>query len=441
MDTRADKRTPNDIKVTTERDGDAVKVTAVLPHTRSRVTITIDVAPSEREEADRPRRTSTAGAAGRAGGRADAPDTLPELRIANGRPIGQLLFATNRGRLAKNIGRLETDHVLAGIKAAGHDMVELTGDEGPAAAQAHMVGNAINRHQGIVILGGYDVVPPLSFDALEPALREQMTDSGDINADADYYIVWSDAPYGDKDGDGLPELPVSRIPDGMSADLVFTAIQAAAPTPGRRFGVRNEVRPFAAGVYGSIEGPEALLVSQATEPHMIPDGTLDVDAVYLVLHGAHNDGTRFWGETDDGLLEAINVANIGGTCRAVVFSGCCWGALAAEPPAAGMSRGGAFRPRTANTSMALAFLNAGALAFIGCTGSHYSPVQEPYNYVGGPMHAAFWRQYACGKAPALALFDAKKEYLAGIPHGHPDINNRAKEMKILREFTCLGLGW
>ena len=42
--------------------------------------------------------------------------------------------------------------------------------------------------------------------------------------------------------------------------------------------------------------------------------------------------------------------------------------------------------------------------------------------------------------PARALLEAKKEFLAGIPH-RPGPVAKAIEMKIFRQYTCLGLGW
>jgi hypothetical protein len=58
------------------------------------------------------------------------------------------------------------------------------------------------------------------------------------------------------------------------------------------------------------------------------------------------------------------------------------------------------------------------------------------------MHQAFWRQYVVkGLPPAEALLEAKKEYLAGIPHRSGQDLTKAIELKIFRQFTCLGLGW
>jgi hypothetical protein len=125
----------------------------------------------------------------------------------------------------------------------------------------------------------------------------------------------------------------------------------------------------------------------------------------------------------------------------VVFTGCCWGGFV------GARRDTDVHPselgsRTPESSIALAFLGRGARAFIGCTGAHYSPTVEPYGYFGGPMHTAFWSALADGGAPAQALFVAKGVFTRDMPHGRPrDGLGEAIEFKILRQYTCLGLGW
>ena len=163
-----------------------------------------------------------------------------------------------------------------------------------------------------------------------------------------------------------------------------------------------------------------------------------------MLHGSDFDGTKFWGESqNDGVLEAFTLENIPAKCSAVVFTGCCWGALCTFAPANLVQTRQVPSSRTINNSIALSFLNSGAVAFIGCTGSHYSPTVAPYGYFGGPFHKSFWNSYKLGNAPAKALQMAKFEYFNKIPHTKSiDVNIcEAIELKILKQFNCLGLGW
>ncbi len=134
-----------------------------------------------------------------------------------------------------------------------------------------------------------------------------------------------------------------------------------------------------------------------------------------------------------------NVANAKG---AVVLSGCCWGALTVDVPAVDAKPSAVLKQRPPSSSIAMSFLAQGARAFVGCTGSHYSPVKAPYTYNGEPLHRAFWTRIASGTPPAQALFEAKYlDYAAAIPHGRRGTVARACECKVLREFTCLGFGW
>jgi hypothetical protein len=58
------------------------------------------------------------------------------------------------------------------------------------------------------------------------------------------------------------------------------------------------------------------------------------------------------------------------------------------------------------------------------------------------MHSAFFESYDKGEPPAKALLEAKQAYARDMPHGFDDMAaGQAIELKTLREFTCLGLGW
>lgn len=416
-------------------DSGMVEVITRIPHVATRVVVTIDVQPLAAPAVPgppAPSRTAVPRGVDR---------SLPELRIAGGRNLPPLLFATSAEGLARNIGQAEASHLLASLRGAGQTVMDtLPAGSSDAAVAASVVRDQLeDRHRGVVLLGGYDIVPAQKLDTLDPDLRAKLPAS---HGDEDDFIVWSDDVYGDVQGDAFPEVPVSRIPDGLSAELMFAAIQAGrGSSRPSRFGLRNSQRPFAQEIYQVLAGEEDLLICERTTPPDINSSVLDADAIYLMLHGSDSDGTRFWGEDEAGTLEAINLGNIPARSSAVVFTGCCWGALCVDRPAARTEPGLAPASRTPASSIALSFLRAGALAFIGCTGSHYSPVAKPFTYFGAPMHQAFWERYQQGLAPAQALLQAKQDYLEDMPHGRSSVQGKAIERKILWQYTCLGLGW
>lgn len=413
--------------------GETVEVTTRIPHVATRVTITVDVQPGGGDDTTRPRIPP-----------APQPQTVTPtdaLRIAGGRQLPELLFVTSRQTLAANIGRAECARLLDSIRAHRLPLYdELPSGIADARAAAELVAARLRRHpnaKGVVLIGGYDVVPAYAQDCLSQPLRQRVAGSDD----PDNFIVWNDDLYGARNGQ--LELPVSRIPDGKSAQLVFAAIQAARRTVGvPRAGVRNVARPFADRVYGALPGSGNMHVSKpVTFDQNSPPLDFKSERLYFMLHGDFVDSSRFWGEGTANHREAVNVGNIPAEYDGVVFTGCCWGALTVDTPAGLTVPGRPFGQKTPGSSIALSFLARGATAFIGCTGAHYSPLEAPYNYFGGPMHEAFWRRYNAGATPAQALLGAKREYAGGIPHGRTGASAQAIENKILRQYTCLGLGW
>jgi hypothetical protein len=357
-------------------------------------------------------------------------------KLAGGRRLPKLLFVTHCPGLENNLGKLEAQAALKMIRDAGQAVLEVKDLRDPYAE----VQKALERDiAGVVILGGYDILPARRLDALPASLRAQL---GNATSDADNFIVWNDEAYGDRDRDRLPEVPVSRIPDAKSPRLVMAALAAGSPpNPPVRFGVRNSARPFAAGPYALLPGTAPLLVSAPTTPSTIGAGNGRGSHVYFMLHGSDVDATRFWGQDNYGTVEAVNISNIPRWFAGVVFTGCCWGALTVQTTAANYVPGHPVGVRTPGTSMALSYLHAGVKAFVGCTGTHYSPTVAPYEYFGGPMHEAFWKRYTEGMGPAEALFRAKIDYAQGLPHGQTSPTGQAIEYKIWKEYTCLGLGW
>lgn len=418
---------------------DVIEVVTRIPHTATKVTVTIQVEPGEKKNSLNDR------AGGDPSPRPPA-GTDQKLEVGGGRALPKLLFVTCRPRLERNIGRMESDRVFEALsRSATVRVVDLPHVITAAEQAADEVRRQLtaSHFAGVVVLGGFDVVPAHRLDVLDAAARRRVDTAGRRGNDADDFIVWSDELYGDRDGDYMPELPVSRIPDGRRADVVFAALQAAPLTARPQFGVRNLNRPFADMVFPNPAGSGGeLLVSEKTRPEDISAGAA-VGSVYYMLHGSARDGTRFWGETVGGAAyEAVSVENVPDlSAGSVIFTGCCWGALSMSPPAAQARPGVPLRPRGPEESIAVAYLKAGAIGFVGCTGSHYSPMIPPYDYFGKPMHDAFWASVAKGVTPAAALFEAKRQFARRMPHGRTDAFSLAVELKILRQYTCLGLGW
>ncbi len=297
--------------------------------------------------------------------------------------------------------------------------------------------------EGVVLLGGTDVVPSRILSTIPKDLEGSPAARSIESRERDRLQVWSDDSYGDLDGDAIPELAVSRIPDGKDPALLLLAMtRPPVRTPFAAVrGVRNSRRPFADLVFAKLDGGARMDQCVSDRPGL-PPYPLDGDCLYVMLHGYYGEGNIFRGEDDDGYPEAFSAADVPNPAPSVVFSGCCYGALAAVKPARDARPDERHEGRTARDSIALTCLRNGANAFVGCTAIHYSPDKSPFTYLGEPMHRYFWREIAAGQAPARALLNAKKRYGREIPHlpgGKTEL--RLIEHKILREFTCLGLGW
>jgi hypothetical protein len=353
---------------------------------------------------------------------------------------------TCRPKLVRNVGELEAGQVFAALRESSLEVVDLDPSLTTAEQAAAAVRPRLKRggFAGVVLLGGYDVVPAYRLDVIDAATRRAIRAAGQDRQDSDDFIVWSDQLYGDHNADTLPEMPVSRVPDGRRKDVLLAALAAPRFTPGNRFGVGNQHRPFAVNVFPGVPGRGGQL--QASAPHRPGQAARNAAsaAVYFMLHGSWQDGTLFMGEEASGeTCDALDLSDVPSQAPgAVVFAGCCWGALVADPPAARVQGAQTpLRPRGPERSIAVKYLLAGASAFVGCTGTHYSPGEPPYDYYGKPMHDAFWANLKAGRPPAEALYLAKKEFARRMPHGRTDPFSRAVELKILRQFVCLGLGW
>lgn len=427
----------------TRSDRDYVEVVTRVPHQATKVTVSIQVEPA----AGSLGKTSLFSSQrlpglpeGQGSGDKKAPHITPSaavLHVAAGRKLPRLLVLTSSGRLESQIGQAATHLSLASLKAAGLEILDVpvTGPDPEPVISVVQKRLVEGRHEGLLILGGYSVIPSVRVSAIDDELR------ANAEPENDNYIVWSDDPYVTLDNDGIPDLPVSRIPSlPGQAGLVETCLQAGSPTGTSSFGLRNKARPFADGIYQ--------LISSGVCHPSIPAGPghytaaqVAADHIYFMLHGHHQHGEAFTGEDGaGGYPVAISVQEIPEKLGAVVFAGCCYGALLTDAPAMYAKASKFPKERDMDESMALSLLAAGAQAFVGCTGIHYSPSFP--NSMGEPLHRLFWTNLKDGQQPAVALFHAKRDYLQGVPHtGRDDATDIALEFKIFTQFTCLGLGW
>lgn len=424
-----------------------------------------------------------------------AGDEGLERRLAAGRELPRLLFVTHRSRLDANIGANGATEVLDHIREANegrrradaHLILEyLGGDRHDLAGALSEVHETLREHKvhGVVLLGGYDVVPATRLDCLPPWIRVWVDEQPLDGDDADDWIVWCDDPYGDPEHTRIPEVPVSRIPDGRSKDLMLAALRAPMATSGTRRGIRNVNRPFADDVFRVLPGDDEMFVSAPQHAARLSRRALHAAHVYIMLHGRNDIGRALWGErrahvpqpltateehamatfnamqkaahpkevtetmeqrafeaAEEAMLTALEREHMPGE-GAVILSGCCWSAQAARYSARRWHKGRPLAPRRTQTSVALSALRDGARAFVGSTGANYSPIDPADHFFCEPLHREFWRHVVSGEAPARALLIAKHRYASGMPHGRrDDITSLAIEHKTLHQYTCLGLGW
>lgn len=360
------------------------------------------------------------------------------VALGGGRALPELLFVTDPTRLGDHIGSVEAAFVQSLVHDAGQRLLRVDGGEpGELAAAVRESVTATTR--GVVIIGGYGVVPSFRVDSLP----EEAAQAGvRRRLDPDHFFVWSDDRYADLDGDGLAELPVSRVPDARSHLLTVQALCAATagPVPAGA-GVRNAARPFAEAVVSRPSRAFPLAVSHPTDSTSLDPALVSGPLTYLMLHGSEHDATRLWGEDPTGhLVEAVTIADLPDPLQGTFFSGCCWGALLVSQMARRAAPGVPLADRVEAQSLALTVLGRGADAFVGTTGAHYSPRGPEPDIAGGPFHVAFFDAIHAGDPPALATWKAKQSYLGHVA-ALTDAGSLAIATKILTQFTCLGLGW
>jgi hypothetical protein len=275
------------------------------------------------------------------------------------------------------------------------------------------LGNIAETCPFVLIVGGHDVVP-------FPVVPNHTSD-GDV--------VFTDDVYGDTDHDPLsvPDIPVARIPDGNSLDLLVTQLSPSTLPENGDFTVANTEWDFVEIVTSEIFGTgRSLFWSLPTRYADLDPSRVDVRYDYFTLHGAYQDTTLWWGEGPV-YPEAFSVAEA--SSQGIVLTGACYGAYVFN--------------RTPEDSITLAFLASGARAFVGNTGMGYYPMwieppdpprPMPPTRFGALFEDTFLSALADGKAPLAAFTEAKKA-MANIA---TSASGTAEELKLLSEHVYYG---
>jgi hypothetical protein len=315
-----------------------------------------------------------------------------------------------------------------------------------------------NGIQGIIILGGYSIVPALRIDTL----NNQQT-AFRYNDRKDDFSVWNDDCYGNLDWNQqvfsyqpeihpwFPDLPVSRIPDCDDCTFLINALLNVYTNHDSLGAIFCQTRPHVESIIHSVFAHPTTWKFQSAPKKAIDltdyieMGLIKQQRLYVQLHGEDTDGRTQWGENIRyaplemlEIAHAISIINKG----SVVLSGSCWAALIVHELA---NHGVHVTPKGINDLIALKFLEQGASAFVGSTGSHTSPGSTDDWKVfgfGAAMQWYFWQFIKANLSPARALHAAKIRYRMLInQHPNPDLHQAALAQKILWEYTCLGLGW
>ncbi len=248
----------------------------------------------------------------------------------------------------------------------------------------------------LLIVGDWDIVPPGVLP--NPA------------QDGDPLIT--DDIYGDTDHDALTviDIPVARIPDGDSLDLLTTQLSSSEAPEEGNFTVANSKRPHADVAASQVFGSDRVLLwSLPTRNTNVDPALVNVRHSYLVLHGSPEIASAWWGE-EPSYPVAFTVDEA--DSQGVVLSAACYGAMTYL--------------HTPEDSVALAFLANGSRAFVGSTVMTYAYTRaaDPMDLIrwtGGRFEYTFLNSLAAGQAPLEAFMSAKQEMggWAGGGRGQP----------------------
>lgn len=370
---------------------------------------------------------------------------MEPFELAGGRSLPPLLFVSTPEALAQfNVSEAS----LRAALPAPHHLLLIPKLE-RAAAAADAVRNGVPAGwtpEGVVLLGNYDTLRAQLVRTYSEDLKPDVS----MQDEDDHYVAWNDDHFGDRDDDGFPELPVSRIPSGVD---LRRALRATPPddAPDRPIwrGFRIEKFAYAEAIYN--EQPDAqtsaMLTFKPDTAHLVKQNGIAADRVFYATHADYGGIHAF--KTFDG-IPVVKAAQVPDADGSIVLASCCYSATLVRNGPLAASTSGTVVPLATPESMGLTYVHRGARAFIGFTAKVWVPDQIPYAFFAGPLHRAFWKNVLeRDLPPARALFEAKGEFILGMPYGNPDVadgeltaaTSLAKHLKDYWSVTCLGLGW
>jgi hypothetical protein len=257
----------------------------------------------------------------------------------------------------------------------------------------------------VLIIGDHDVVPY--------AVLPNPASDGDV--------LFTDDIYGDTDHDDLlvPDIPIARIPDGNSLDMLVTQLSPSSVPAGGNFTVANTEWRYTDLVTGQIFGPDRVLLWSLPTRHTDFDASqVNMRHTYFTLHGSPWMGTAWFGEGDIYPV-ALTVAEANST--GIVLGSACFGARTFG--------------RTPDNSIPLAFLDSGARAFVGTRSTIWLPLgPDLLAREAALFQNAFWAAFTGGEAPLAAFMEAK-EQLAAKARSR---SATPTELKMLHDFVYYG---
>lgn len=136
----------------------------------------------------------------------------------------------------------------------------------------------------------------------------------------------TDDVYGNTDHDRLTviDIPIARIPDGDSLDLLLTQLSPSEVPEGSNFIVANAKRPHADVATSRVFGTDRALSWRLPTRHDdIERDSVNVRHDYLVLHGSAENASAWRGEEPTlPVAFTVDEANTQG----VFLSAACYGA-------------------------------------------------------------------------------------------------------------------